>query len=103
MILPYNSISRYNRRKLIDKVKVFKSSFPKFKIGQIVNYHGEFDDGKDKIIIDYTGIVIGYVFDFGEGHYRQKSSLGEWRYYLYWIDSQICDYSQISECDLTAV
>lgn len=102
MILPYNSISRYSRRKSINKVKGFNLSSPKFQIGQIVNYHGEFEDGEDIVVIDDKGIVIGYVFELG-GAGGYENNLGEWRYFLFWIDSQLCDYSPYYEGDLTAV
>ena len=102
MILPYNSISRYSRRKSINKVKGFNLSSPKFQIGQIVNYRNEFKDGEDKVIIENKGIVIGYVFELGGAH-GYEEFLGEWRYFLFWIDGQLCDYSPYYENDLTAV
>lgn len=101
-MLLYNSITHYNRHKFVNKVKGFNLSSPKFQIGQIVNYRNEFKDGEDTVIIENKGIVIGYVFELGEGDFYQNY-LGEWRYYMFWIVSQICDYGHVYECQLTSV
>jgi len=98
MILPCNAISRFNRLKSVDKVKGFKLSSPKFKIGQVCNYHSEFEE----IIFDSKVVIIGYTLEFGEGNFYQ-SHLGEWRYYLFHLDEQLCDYCHTYESSLTAI
>lgn len=104
MTLEYKSVFSHQRNHNCIPLQLKKKSIagvnftsPKFKIGEILDYHADYEGHH----IHEKVAVVGYALELSADNHYQEKHRGQWRYYIYHLDSDLFDDVFVYEHELS--